>query len=91
MRKSYKKPKNSEDFEILCLELLKVHWECPELDLYALRGQAQKGVDILDLSGEYLLRAAQCKLREEGKRITPTEVETEIEKAKKFKLPINRY
>lgn len=91
MRKSYNKPQNSEDFEILCLELLRAHWGCPELVRYALRGQAQNGVDILDLSGEDLLRAAQCKLREEGARITPIEVESEIEKAKKFEPPLDRY
>ena len=91
MRKTHKKPKNSENFEILCLELLKVHWQCPELVLYALRGQAQNGVDILDLSGEEQLRAAQCKLREEGKMITTTEVKKEIEKARKFEPPLDRY
>ena len=91
MRKGYKKPKKPEDFEILCLELLKVHWQCPELDLYALRGQTQNGVDILDLNGEEQLRAAQCKLREEGARINPTEVENEIEKARKFEPPLDRY
>ena len=91
MRKRHSKPQNSEDFEILCLELLRAHWGCPELVRYALRGQTQNGVDILDLSGEDLLRAAQCKLREEGARITPTEVKNEIEKARKFEPPLDRY
>ena len=91
MRKSYNKPQNPEDFEILCLKLLRVHWKCPELDRYAIRGQAQNGVDILDLSGQDPLRAAQCKLREEGKRITRTQVRNEIEKARKFKPPLDRY
>ena len=91
MRKSYNKPQNPEDFEILCLKLLRAHWKCPELDRYAIRGQAQNGVDILDLSGQDPLRAAQCKLREEGKRITRTQVRNEIEKARKFKPPLDRY
>ena len=83
MRKSYNKPQNPEDFEILCLKLLRAHWKCPELDRYATGGQAQNGVDILDLSGQEPLRAAQCKLREEGKKITPTEVKNEIKEARK--------
>ena len=91
MRKSYHKPRNEQDFEELCLKLLRAHWECPELDLYALRGQAQDGVDILDMSGQDPLRAAQCKLREEGKRLSKAEVEKEINKAKKFKTPLGRY
>ena len=91
MRKSYNKPRNPKDFEIFCLKLLRAHWKCPELDRYATGGQTQNGVDILDLSGQDPLRAAQCKLREEGKRITQTEVENEIEKAREFKPPLDRY
>ena len=91
MRKSYKKPRNPKDFEIFCLKLLRAHWKCPELDRYATGGQTQNGVDILDLSGQDPLRAAQCKLREEGKMITQTEVENEIEKAREFKPPLDRY
>ena len=91
MRKSYNRPKNHQDFEKLCLKLLRAYWQCPELDLYATRGQVQHGVDILDLSGQDPLRAAQCKLHEEGKVTTPDEVKGEIEKAKEFDPPLGRY
>lgn len=91
MRRGYNKPKNPEDFEILCLKLLRAHWKCPELDRYATKGEVQNGVDILDLSGQDPLYGAQCKLREEGKKITRTQVRNEIEKARKFKPPLDRY
>ena len=48
-------------------------------------------MDIIDLSGQEPLHAAQCKLHEEGKVTTRTEVEDEIEKAKGFKPPLGRY
>ena len=91
MRKSYQKPKNHQDFEELCLRLLRAYWKCPELALYATRGQAQHGVDIIDVSGQDPLRAAQCKLHEEGTVTTPDEVRGEIEKAKEFTPPLGRY
>ena len=91
MRKSHNRPRTEQDFESLCLKLLRAYWKCPELELYAIRGQAQHGVDIVDLSGQEPLRAGQCKLHEEGKVTTPSEVRGEIEKAKGFKPPLDRY
>ena len=91
MRKSHNRPKNDQDFEKLCLNLLRAYWKCPELQQYAIRGQTQHGVDIIDLSGQDPLRAAQCKLHEEGKVTTPAEVKGEIEKAKEFKPPLDLY
>ena len=91
MRKSHNRPKNEQDFEELCLRLLRAYWKCPELNRYATRGQKQDGVDLIDLSGQDPLRAAQCKLHEEGKITTPDEVEGEIEKAKEFRPPLGRY
>ena len=91
MRKSHNRPRNPKDFEKLCLTLLRRYWQCPELELYATKGQAQHGVDIVDLSGRKPLRAAQCKLREEGRVTTRSEVKREIEKAKGFPGSLDRY
>ena len=91
MRKQHNQPRNDRDFEELCLKLLRAYWKCPELQLYAIRGQSQHGVDIVDLSGQEPLRAAQCKLHEEGKVTTRSEVKSEIEKAKTFQPPLNQY
>lgn len=45
-------PANPEDFERLCLRVLKAHWNCPTLELYGRRGEGQHGIDIIDMSGE---------------------------------------
>ena len=91
MRKSHNRPRNEQDFERLCLRLLRAHWQCPELQLYASRGESQHGVDIIDESGGEPLRGAQCKLHEEGKATTRSEVKAEIEKAKEFIPPLDHY
>ena len=91
MRRSHPRPRNEKDFEVLCLQLLQAHWHCRELHLYAKRGQAQHGVDIIDTSGQEPLRAAQCKLRTEGTRIGPSEIQEEINKAQGFSPPLGTY
>ena len=84
MRMSHPKPRNHEDFEILSLKLLRAYWQCEQLERYSTPGGVQQGVDIIDLSGQDPLRAAQCKLHEEGKSITGDEIRAEVEKAKHF-------
>ena len=91
MRKSHDRPRTEQDFESLCLKLLRAYWKCPELELYASRGQAQHGVDIVDLSGREPLCAGQCRLHQEGVVTTPSEVRAEIVKAKGFRPPLDRY
>ena len=73
------------------LEASKGSLEMPGVATVCNQGEAQHGVDIVDLSGQEPLRAAQCKLHEEGKVTTQSEVEKEIEKAKRFKPLLDRY
>src|SRR5262249_22316573 len=75
----------------LSVELLRAYWKCPQLQRYATRGQEQHGVDFIDLSGEEPLRGGQCKLHEEGKSITPSEIRGEVEKAEEFKPKLGVY
>ncbi len=84
-------PANEADFELLGLALLRAHWKCPGLDLYAHRGEKQFGIDILDLSGGEAVSAAQCKLHETWKSIAPSEIKAEVQKAKKFRPKLGRY
>jgi hypothetical protein len=58
-------PANDDDFERMSLELLRRHWSRPGLEIFGKRGERQYGIDILDLSGETPVYAAQCKLKEE--------------------------
>lgn len=83
MRMSLPPPKNEEDFEHLCCEVLKRHWSRPQLQRFAHRGEAQDGIDIFDPSQTKPIRGGQCKLHGYGKSIPPKEIEDEIEKAKK--------
>ena len=84
-------PTKSEDFESLCLELLRRFWGIPTLELYTKRGERQFGVDILDLGGQIPIHAAQCKLKETHKSLPPSEIQAEVNKAKRFDLTIGKY
>jgi tetratricopeptide (TPR) repeat protein len=84
-------PTNDDDFEKLCLELLRHQWSRPGLEIFGKRGERQFGVDILDVGGQTPIYAAQCKLREEHKSLTPSEIQTEVDEAKKFIPPLGKY
>jgi hypothetical protein len=84
-------PANDDDFEQMCLELLRRHWSRPRLELFGKRGERQFGIDILDLGGETPLHAAQCKLKEEHKSLPPAEIHEEVDKAKAFVSPLGKY
>ena len=81
-------PKHEDDFEILCLKLLRCRWKCPQLEQYGKRGDRQDGIDLLDLSGDEPLRAAQCKRHEEHKYIPSAEIQKVVDDAKNFKFKI---
>jgi tetratricopeptide (TPR) repeat protein len=85
-------PPTSEDrFEELCLAVMKRHWSRKGLERFGKRGERQFGVDILDTLGESPLYAAQCKLKEQWKTLEPSEIETEVNKAKTFPSKLDHY
>jgi tetratricopeptide (TPR) repeat protein len=84
-------PTDDDDFEDLCVDILRIYWNRPGLERYGTRGQRQNGVDILDLGGLTPLHAAQCKLREFGKTLSPTTIETEVNDALTFEFSIGKY
>jgi tetratricopeptide (TPR) repeat protein len=79
-------PANEDDFERLCLRLLKAHWNCPTLELYGRRGERQHGIDIIDMSGEEPLRGAQCKRYNELTTLPPADIEAEVNAARGFEF-----
>ena len=87
----YPIPDNEADFAVFCLKFLRVHWNCPSLDLYAHRGEEQFGIDILDLGGKEPVRAAQCKLHDPWKAIPPAEIRGEVEKVERFHQVLGLY
>jgi tetratricopeptide (TPR) repeat protein len=84
-------PTNDDDFEKMCLQLLRHHWSRPRLELFGKRGERQFGIDILDIGGETPIYAAQCKLKEEHKSLPPADIQVEVDQAKKFTPPLGRY
>jgi hypothetical protein len=84
-------PQSEVAFEKLCLALLKRHWNRPGLELFGKKGEDQYGVDIFDTLGEDPIFAAQCKLKEQTKSLTPGAIKEEVEKAKTFPSRIDHY
>ncbi len=84
-------PANENDFERLCLALLRKHWNNPALQRYGRRGQGQNGVDIVDVSGTPKPRGAQCKAYDPLTAISSNEIAVEVEKAKGFTPPLGEY
>lgn len=84
-------PTDEDDFEDLCVALLRLYWSRPGLERYGAKGQRQHGIDILDLTGVNPLHAAQCKLREFGKKLTPDDIEEEVNKALGFGFSLGKY
>lgn len=84
-------PTNDDDFEQLCLQLLRHYWSRPGLEIFGKRGERQFGIDILDVAGETPIYAAQCKLKEEHKNLPPAEIQEEVDKAKQFIPPLGKY
>src|SRR5258708_36429546 len=82
---------DADDFEDLCVDLLRLYWERPRMDRFGVRGERQFGIDILDMGGMTPLHAGQCKLRELGKKLSPREISDEVDKARTFSLKLGKY
>jgi tetratricopeptide (TPR) repeat protein len=91
MRFSLPIPKTEDDFEHLCCELLKRHWDRPQLQRYAHRGEDQEGIDIFDPAQTKPIRGGQCKLHGYGKTIPTKEIEEEVEKARKHTPALDHF
>jgi tetratricopeptide (TPR) repeat protein len=84
-------PTNDDDFETLCRDLLRAHWSAPRMEIFGKRGERQFGIDVLDLSGQEPLYAAQAKLKEPHKSLPPQDIQDEVDLAKQFDPPLGKY
>jgi tetratricopeptide (TPR) repeat protein len=84
-------PNDDDKFEEMCRDLLRLYWSRPGLEIFGKRGERQFGIDILDLSGNTPIYAAQCKLKEEHKSLPPADIQKEVDEAKKFTPPLGKY
>lgn len=77
-------PANWQDFERLCCDLWKRLWNVPHAYLHGRSGQSQHGVDVFaPLEGGARWAGVQCKRYEESFK-KKSELEAEVEKARKF-------
>src|SRR5688500_12034656 len=84
-------PTQPEDFERLCLKLLRRHWSRPGLQSFGKRGEKQFGVDIIDSWSTQPHVAAQCKLKEPHKALSGKEIRVEVERAKGLPFRLDQY
>lgn len=83
---------DSEKFEYLCRDLWKNEEINESVCFNGRPGQAQEGVDVYGRntkSGEWF--GIQCKVREEGNKLSKNELNEEINKAKKFNPSLKQY
>ena len=71
--------------------VLRIYWNRPGLERYGRKGERQNGIDILDLGGVAPLHAAQCKLKEFQKTLSPTTIADEIADACNFEFRLGKY
>ncbi len=84
-------PKDEDAFEQLCLKLFRRKWKAPGLAQYGKRGERQHGIDLVDTQAQQPRRAAQCKLHEPHKTISPTDIESEVNKARQAPFKLDLY
>jgi hypothetical protein len=89
MKKTIQKPENWQDFETLCKQLWGEVWGIPmKIKKNGRNGQPQAGVDVYGVpKGEMDYWGIQCKGKDDYSKakLTKTEIDTEIGKAKNFK------
>ena len=84
-------PDNEIDFELFCKRFLRHQWRCPYVERLGKRGERQFGIDLIDTSGSRPLRAAQCKHHEMHKTIPYSEIEPEVEEAKRYPHKLDEF
>jgi tetratricopeptide (TPR) repeat protein len=87
----YPCPESDQEFEDLCVALLRLYWKRPLMKRYGIPGQSQHGVDIIDPAFTKPFYAAQCKLRETHKTFRGEELRAEIDAAKEFTPKLDHY
>jgi tetratricopeptide (TPR) repeat protein len=87
----YPLPRSADEFERLCLKLLRRHWQLPQLERFRDPERADKGIDLIEISGRPRLAAVKCDLRVQRTELTSAEIKDAVDKAASLKLPIGRF
>src|SRR5258708_27208547 len=87
----YPLPRSSDEFERLCLKLLRRHWQLPQLERFRDPERAEKGINLIEISGRPRLAAVKCDLRDSRTDLTVAEIKDAVDRAASLKLPIGRF
>lgn len=95
MKKQIQKPSNWQDFETLCKILWGEIWKISDkIKKNGRNGQPQSGVDIYGIPNEKLnYNGIQCKGKDDysSAKLTRSEIDNEIQKAKNFKPELETF
>jgi len=87
----YPLPRSSDEFERLCLKLLRRHWQLPQLERFRDPERIEKGINLIEISGRPRLAAVKCDLRDSRSDLTVAEIKDAVDRAASLKLPIGRF
>ena len=87
----YPLPRSADEFERLCLKLLRRHWQLPQLERFRDPDRAEKGINLIEISGRPRLAAVKCDLRAQRNELTVAEIKDAVDRAASLKLPIGRF
>ncbi|HYL57763.1 MAG TPA: hypothetical protein VEU51_02750 [Candidatus Acidoferrales bacterium] len=87
----YPLPRSADEFERLCLKLLRRHWQLPQLERYRDTERAEKGINLVEISGRPRLAAVKCELRDARAELSVAEIKDAVDRAASLKLPIGRF
>lgn len=93
-KKQLRKPESWQDFESLCKKLWGEIWHCSEIKKNGRAGQSQAGVDVYGIPNrEVSYYGIQCKGKDDytDAKLTDTEINSEIKKAKLFQPALKKY
>jgi tetratricopeptide (TPR) repeat protein len=80
-----------DEFERLCLKLLRRHWQLPQIERLRDLERREKGIHLLEISGRPRLAAIRCDLREADSALSANEIRDAAERAMSLELPIGRF
>src|SRR5580693_2927271 len=87
----YPLPRSADEFERLCLKLLRRHWQLPQLERFRDPDRAEKGINLIEISGRPRLAAVKCDLLAARSELTIGEVKDAVDRAASLKLPLGRF
>src|ERR1035441_3538860 len=73
----YPLPRSADEFERLCLKLLRRHWQLPQLERFRDPKRAEKGINLIEISGRPRLAAVKCELSASRNDLTLAEIRSE--------------